>query len=161
MPRSISRPPSSPATALALQARHLRGLLVQLSRRRPVRDPVATACEDLGLTPAQLHLVMWLGTDGALTMGELARRVAVSEKTITGVVDRLERDGLVRRERDPADRRVVQVTLAARGAQLYRRMDVEIETKLTRFLGLLEASDRGHLVRMLEKLTAKLAAEET
>jgi DNA-binding MarR family transcriptional regulator len=160
--RSISRPPPAPpAAALATQARHLRAVLVQLSRRRPVRDPVAAACEDLGLTPAQLHLMMWLGTDGALTMGELARRVAVTEKTITGVVDRLERDGLVQRERDPSDRRVVHVKLAARGAQLFRRIDAELESKLTLFLGLLEATDRKQLVRMLEKLTAKLAAEET
>lgn len=158
MSRSIPRPPPA---ALAAQARHLRAALVQLSRRRPVRDPVAAACEDLGLTAAQLHVVMWLGTDGALTMGELARRVAVTEKTITGVVDRLERDALVQRERDPADRRVVRVTLAARGAQLHRRIDAEIETKLTLFLGLLGASDRRHLVRMLEQLTAKLAAEDT
>jgi DNA-binding MarR family transcriptional regulator len=134
---------------------------VQLSRRRPVRDPVAAACEDLDLTPVQLHIVMWLGTDDALTMGELARRVAVTEKTITGVVDRLERDGMVQRDRDPVDRRVVQVTLAARGAKLFRRIDGEIEATLTRFLGLLDSSDRRHLVRMMEKLTAKLAAEET
>jgi DNA-binding MarR family transcriptional regulator len=158
--RSIPRPPPA-ALALVAQARHLRAALVQLSRRRPVRDPVASACEDLDLTPVQLHTVMWLGTDDALTMGELARRVAVTEKTITGVVDRLERDGLVQRERDPVDRRVVQVRLAARGAQLFRRIDGDIEAQLTRFLGLLEARDRQHLVRMLEKLTAKLAAEET
>jgi DNA-binding MarR family transcriptional regulator len=135
--------------------------LVALSRRRPVRDPVAAACEDLDMTPAQLHIVLWLGTDGALTMGELARRVAVTEKTITGVVDRLERDGLVQRERVSADRRVVQVILAPRGARLFRQIDGDIEAKLTQFLGLLEAVDRQHLVRMLEKLTAKLAAEET
>jgi DNA-binding MarR family transcriptional regulator len=113
------------------------------------------------MTPAQLHIVLWLGTDGALTMGELARRVAVTEKTITGVVDRLERDGLVQRERVSADRRVVQVILAPRGARLFRQIDGDIEAKLTQFLGLLEAVDRQHLVRMLEKLTAKLAAEET
>ena len=94
-------------------------------------------------------------------MGELARRVAVSEKTITGVVDRLERDGLVRRERDPADRRVVQVTAGRPGSATLPADGRGDRDKLTRFLGLLEAGDRSHLVRMLEKLTAKLAAEET
>lgn len=161
MSRSIPRPSPNTAAPLAAQARHLRAALVALSRRRPVRDPVAAACENLDMTPAQLHIVLWLGTDGALTMGELARRVAVTEKTITGVVDRLERDGLVQRERVSADRRVVQVTLAPRGARLFRQIDGDIEAKLTQFLGLLEAVDRQHLVRMLEKLTAKLAAEET
>ena len=121
----------------------------------------AAAVEDLDLTPAQLHIVMWLGNDGALTMGELARRVAMTEKTITGVVDRLERDALVRRERDPVDRRVVHVRMARRGGALYRRIDAGIASKLAGFLALLDAEDRRNLVRMVEKLTAKLAAEET
>jgi DNA-binding MarR family transcriptional regulator len=126
-----------------------------------MRDPVAAACQDLDLTPAQIHVVLWLGHSGPLTMGELARAVAVTEKTITGVVDRLERDLLVQRERDPADRRVVHVRLAPRGTTLYRRMDEGIAEKLAKLLGLLEAEDREHLVRMVERLTARLAAEET
>ena len=159
MPRTN---PAAPARAsLEAQARRLRALLVQLSRRRPIRDPVASACENLDLTPAQVHIILWLGNDGPLTMGELARAVAVTEKTITGVVDRLERDLLVQRERDPADRRVVHVRLAPRGATLYRRIDEGIASKLARFLGLLEAGDRKHVIRMVETLTAKLAAEET
>jgi DNA-binding MarR family transcriptional regulator len=144
-----------------VQARHLRRLLIELSRRRPMRDPIAAACEGLDLTPAQIHLLLWLGNDGPMTMGELARAVAVTEKTITGVVDRLERDLLVQRRRDPADRRVVHVRLAPRGATLYRRMDQGIASKLAKLLGLLEARDREHLVRMVKTLTARLAAEET
>ena len=144
-----------------MQARHLRRLLIELSRRRPMRDPIAAACEGLDLTPAQIHILLWLGNDGPMTMGELARAVAVTEKTITGVVDRLERDLLVQRERDPADRRVVHVRLAPRGATLYRRMDQGITSKLAKLLGLLEVQDREHLVRMVKTLTAKLAAEET
>jgi DNA-binding MarR family transcriptional regulator len=126
-----------------------------------MRDPIAAACEGLHLTPAQIHILLWLGNDGPMTMGELARAVAVTEKTITGVVDRLERDLLVQRERDPADRRVVHVRLAPRGATLYRRMDQGIASKLAKLLGLLEVQDREHLVRMVKTLTARLAAEET
>ncbi len=159
MQRSNSRTARAPA--LDSQARQLRGLLVELSRRRPMRDPVAAAVEGLDLTPAQLHILLWLGTDGALTMGELARRVAVTEKTITGVVDRLERDALVRRERGPGDRRVVHVRLARRGEELFRRIDDGIASKLAGLLSLLDPGDRRHLFRMVEKLTARLAAEDT
>ncbi len=158
MPRSN---PRAARSSLDEQARHLRRLLVELSRRRPMRDPIAAACEGLDLTPAQIHILLWLGNDGPMTMGERARAVAVTEKTITGVVDRLERDLLVQRERDPADRRVVHVRLAPRGTALYRRMDQGIASKLAKLLGLLEAEDREHLVRMVKTLTARLAAEET
>ncbi|MGC4000400.1 MAG: MarR family transcriptional regulator [Anaeromyxobacter sp.] len=140
------------------QARRVHALMVQLSRHRSLRNPIAASCEDLGLTPAQIHLLLWLGTDGPQAMGELARRVAVTEKTITGIVDRLERDGLVQRVRDPDDRRVVRVELAARGKELFRRVDAEIGAKLVAFLQLIDAPDRRDLIRILEKLDARLTA---
>jgi DNA-binding MarR family transcriptional regulator len=87
-------------------------------------------------------------------MGDLARRVAVTEKTITGLVDRLERDLLVQRLRDGADRRVVRVKLTARGARLARRLDAEVLEKLTRLMGLLDAADRRDLFRIIGKLTS-------
>ncbi len=148
----------SGGAGLAAEAARIRQLLKLLSRRRSLRDPIAASCEEIDLTPVQIHLLLVLG-DGALTMGELARRVAVTEKTITGIVDRLERDGFVRRERDPADRRVVHVALAPAGASLSSRIDAEITRKLVGFLGLLDAPDRRHLVRILEKLEARLAPD--
>jgi DNA-binding MarR family transcriptional regulator len=151
--RTISRRGPS----LAAQVRRIRELLAEFSRRRSLRDPIASSCEDLDLTPVQVHLVLWLGNDGPLTMGELARRVAVTEKTITGIVDRLERDRLVQRERDPADRRVVHVRLAPAGEGLHRRIDAEIGAKLTGFLALMDGPDRRELIRILEKLNARLA----
>jgi DNA-binding MarR family transcriptional regulator len=144
-------------SSAAAQARRIRELMNQFSRRRSLRDPIAASCEDLGLTPVQIHLLLWLGNEGALTMGELARRVAITEKTITGIVDRLERDRLVQRKRDPADRRVVHVRLAPAGEGLWRKIDAEISSKLEAFLGLLDPADRQDLVRILEKLEARLS----
>ncbi|BDG03032.1 MarR family winged helix-turn-helix transcriptional regulator [Anaeromyxobacter oryzae] len=144
-------------SGLAADAARIRELLTLISRRRSLRDPIAASCEATNLTPVQIHILLWLGNDGALTMGELARRVAVTEKTITGIVDRLERDRLVRRSRDPVDRRVVHVSLAHAGEALSSRIDAEIDRKLVDFLGLLDAPDRSHLVHILEKLEARLA----
>jgi DNA-binding MarR family transcriptional regulator len=56
---------------------------------------------------------------GPITAGELARRVGLTSGAITGVIDRLERDGWVRRARDPADRRKVIVEMVP------GRIDVE------------------------------------
>jgi DNA-binding MarR family transcriptional regulator len=95
-----------------------------------------------------------MGHEGPLTMGDLARRVAVTEKTTTGLVDRLERDRLVQRLRDPADRRLVRVKLTTRGARLARRLDAEVLEKLTALMGRLDAADRRDLFRIIGKLTA-------
>ncbi|HET8541326.1 MAG TPA: MarR family transcriptional regulator [Anaeromyxobacter sp.] len=137
-------------------ARALRERLLGLARRRSLRDPVAASCETLGLTAPQIHALLWLGHDGPLTMGELARRVAVTEKTVTGIVDRLERDGLVRRERDAEDRRVVRARATGRGEAVSRDIEEGVHGKLVRLLALLDARDRRALVGILERLLARL-----
>jgi DNA-binding MarR family transcriptional regulator len=56
-----------------------------------------------------------------LTMGELGDAVVISKSGLTGLVDRMRRAGLVTRRGDRHDRRVVQVTLTAAGAEVYER----------------------------------------
>ncbi|QRK08858.1 MarR family transcriptional regulator [Archangium violaceum] len=133
-------------------------LLVEAGRRNSLRDPLAQLTETLELTPPQLHGVLWLGLDGPLSMGELARRVGVTEKTITGIVDRLEREGYAQRERDALDRRVVHVRLTPRGREASDRVHAQAQESLGHFLGLLEPEDRTALVRIFEKLVGRLSA---
>lgn len=59
-----------------------------------------------------LNLVALAGPRGSMTAGELARQTGLTTASITGVLDRLEEGGFVRRERDPKDRRRVIVTLS-------------------------------------------------
>jgi DNA-binding MarR family transcriptional regulator len=94
-------------------------------------------------------------------MGDLARRVGVSEKTTTGLIDRLERDGLVARERDARDRRVVHVRLTPRGATVHRRIDADLLQKLARLLDRLDAADRRDLFRIIGKLTTLVEETDT
>jgi len=145
---------------LRREARAMRERVIALARHRSLRDPVAASCANLELTPPQIHALLWLGHDGPLTMGELARRVAVTEKTVTGIVDRLERDGHLKRERDAEDRRLVRARLTAGGEQLFRRIDADIEDRITALLGALDLDDRKALTRILDKLVARLAAPE-
>src|SRR4051812_31194817 len=74
-------------------------LLLQLGRVRPLRDPIGQALAAMNINPAQMHTMLWLGSDGPLTMGEIARRLGITEKTVTGIVDRLERDKYCQRVR--------------------------------------------------------------
>lgn len=136
----------------------LRELLLTLGRRRSLRDPISTLIEEMELTPPQLHTLMWLGTDGPLTMGELARRVGITEKTITGVVDRLERAGQLRRERDEHDRRVVRARLTNKGTALHKKLHSEMSKNMVRILGLLDARDRQDLFRILDNLLTRVAS---
>lgn len=69
------------------------------------------AADRVGINATDLNCLNILSFSGALTAGELARATGLTTASITGVVDRLEAAGFVRRERDPADRRRVVVTI--------------------------------------------------
>lgn len=137
----------------------LRQILIDLGRLRSLRDPLATMCEELELSPAQLHCIVWLGTEMTLTMGDLARRLGVTEKTMTGVVDRLETSLHLKRERDQPDRRVVRVRLTDAGREIYEKIDSEVQGKLRYLLNVLDAEDRRSISRVLERLRDRLMAQ--
>lgn len=137
------------------QATRLADALATLGRHNSLRDPFLAKVEAQGMTPSQLHSLVWIGTDKALSMKVLAQRVGVTEKTITGVVDRLERDGLVQRVREPSDRRVVLVELTKEGQRTYRELDRSIRDQFKAFLGLLDAEDRQALFTILDKLIVR------
>jgi len=130
----------------------LRQLILTLGRTHSLRDPIGRTCEHLQLTPSQVHALLWLGHEGGHPMGELARRLGITEKTMTGVVDRLEREGFVQRERSVTDRRVVHTTLTAEGQRIYQRLDRMLRQQMGVFLDMLDAEDRKALFRMLERL---------
>lgn len=67
----------------------------------------------VGLGASDAQFVGLLGRHGPLTPGRLATLSGLTTGTVTGVVDRLERTGFVRRERDTGDRRKVLVVLDA------------------------------------------------
>lgn len=132
--------------------------MLSIGRQKSLRDPLVGECAaELKFTASQIHVVMWLGVDGPLTMGDLARRVCITEKTITGVIDRLERDGYLQRVRDQSDRRVIRVILTKKGETEFHRLNEHVTEQIERFLSLLDKGDREALFRILEKLRDRVA----
>lgn len=150
--------PPTASSGLEWDVLRLRELLVSLGRRASLRDPLGDASEQPQITAPQLHAVRSLGYDGALTMGELARRGGITEKTMTGIVDRLEQSGHVQRERDSHDRRLVKVRLTALGVTTFQSCDRHLTDKMRGLLALLDDPDRHALCTILEKLNDRLAA---
>lgn len=141
------------------ESRRLHSLLLQLGRHHSLKNPVASICEELQLTPTQFHALGWLGNDGPVQVGMLAHRVGITRKTITGVVDRLETMGLVERTRDAEDRRAVVVRLTARGEENFRRINRSVDAGMRRLLGLMDASDQAAFFGLLERMVGRLAAD--
>jgi DNA-binding MarR family transcriptional regulator len=109
---SMSRPPVSPESA------ELAGRL-RLAVARLARQLRQSSGEDL--TPTQLSLLASLDAAGPVTLGELAELERVAPPSITRAIGKLVERGLVERDPDPTDRRVVRVGLSATGRELLER----------------------------------------
>lgn len=73
----------------------------------------AAAADRIGINVTDLNCLNILALSGQMTAGDLARATGLTTASITGVLDRLEEAGFVRRERDPHDRRRVVIRLDA------------------------------------------------
>ncbi len=73
----------------------------------------------LGLTMPQFDVIATLGNTPGMMMSQLAEKTLVTKGTLTGIVDRLEQKGLVRREVPPDNRRSFIVLLTPAGQQLF------------------------------------------
>jgi DNA-binding MarR family transcriptional regulator len=70
-----------------------------------------TVANTVGISGSDLECLDFLNLEGRVTAGRLAEVTGLTTGAITGVVDRLEKAGLVRRERDPSDRRKVFIAI--------------------------------------------------
>ncbi len=89
-----------------------------------------------------------------LTMGELSRRLMVTNGNVTGLVRRLVEEGLVARRSDPGDRRLQRVRLTEEGLALFGRMAVVHGQWVTELLGELSAEERRSLSALLARVKA-------
>ena len=83
--------------------------------------------EHHGLSEGRMSLLWRLRRTGAVTLGEVAEEMNVSPRNVTGLVDHLERDGLVERTPHPDDRRSVRVALSPAGSAKLDAIRAEME----------------------------------
>ncbi|MDZ7641751.1 MAG: MarR family transcriptional regulator [Desulfurivibrio sp.] len=86
--------------------------------------------KESGLTLPQMHTLELLGAAGDLRMTELAAKMGTTTGSLTVMVDRLEKNGLVARRPHETDRRSTRVGLTEEGARLFREHH-ELHTRLT------------------------------
>lgn len=78
---------------------------------------------DLGLSQGEAYVLALLGAGEARTVGDLQRGLRHRPSTLTGILDRLERRGLLARQLNQEDRRSLLVTLTRSGRQAAARVD--------------------------------------
>jgi MarR family. len=89
--------------------RYISGIIKQKGRELLGQYPI---------TPPQFVALQWLFEDGDMTIGELSMKMDLAFSTTTDLIDRMEKNGLVRRVKDEKDRRVVRVHLLNDGVRI-------------------------------------------
>jgi len=112
---------------------------------------------DLSIIQARLLGVL---RDRNPTMNELARLLGLEKSSVTGLVDRAERRGLVMRVPSAADRRAVLVSLTGHGRSLISRAAASFEADVSVLLDRLPRRDREALSRLVSRLLVAHAAAQ-
>ncbi|WP_328988861.1 MarR family transcriptional regulator [Kribbella sp. NBC_01245] len=111
----------------------------------------AESGREFGLTPQQGQLLCVLMAQ-PFGMGELGAMLGLAKSSITGLVDRTERNGLVRRESDPSDTRAVRVALTPRGRKLAEEFYAETCRRVDELPAGLTAAERDVLAGLLGRV---------
>jgi len=112
---------------------------------------------DLSITQTRLLGVL---RDRKPTMQELAKLLGLDKSSVTGLVERAERRGLVARAASPADGRAVLVSLTRQGRSFIARALVEFEADVSALLERLPKSDRRALSELISRLLVAHAEEQ-
>jgi DNA-binding MarR family transcriptional regulator/YHS domain-containing protein len=108
------------------------------------------------LTGAEWDVLGLLGRQGECMMRDLAEGCGVALSTMTGIIDRLLKKGLVQRTHSRQDRRVVLIRLSGRGKLAYEeRLDADMRLVLT-LLQALQVEEQQALVTLMQKIVRSL-----
>ncbi len=105
-----------------------------------------------GLTTAQFFLLNALYEEDGILISALASKVALDKATLTGLLDRLERDDLTERRSDPGDRRAIRVHLTAKAEGLRAELTELYHDNNGMFLSLLSQEEKEVFERVVNKL---------
>jgi DNA-binding MarR family transcriptional regulator len=132
-----------------------------LQRRLAAELPEELRAEMGGVTMHQLGALHTIRRRGSVTMRELAEALGASSlSTATQMADRLERLGLVQRDHDPRDRRVVRLSLTPPARTLLERAFTLRRRALERALSSLDDAELATLVELTERVVGSSLSGE-
>ncbi len=135
--------------------RNLPRLLLQA--RESVMAHTRPNLREHGLSDQQWRVLRVLGEHGTVETGRVAREAFILGPSLTGVLSRMERDGLIRRERDPEDQRRNVVEATAKGLKLVEKLSRTIEAH---YEWMEKSLSKPKLAQLYELLDAVIELEQ-
>ncbi|MFE3457659.1 MarR family winged helix-turn-helix transcriptional regulator [Nocardiopsis aegyptia] len=144
------------AASEPVSAREIIALLFDTSHRMCLHSDRLLGAS-IGLSEARARLLVTVGDREPARMGRLASDLGVSARSVTGMVDALEREGLITREPDPDDRRATLLRLTADSRDRMHRLHEAQNRLAEELLAPLSSEDRADLHRVLHLLRSAAA----
>ena len=121
------------------------------------RARIPQIAAEFRLSPPQVHALRVLSPDQPLPMGRLACALGCDASNVTGIVDRLEKRGLIERRPSERDRRVKVLVITAEGVQVRRELLLRLGEP-PQAIATLSAADRKRLAGLLRRALSRAAA---
>ena len=132
--------------------RNLPRLLLQA--RESVMAHTRPRLREHALSDQQWRVLRVLGEHGVVETGKVAREAFILGPSLTGVLTRMERDGLIQRSRDPADQRRTTVEATGKGLQLVATLSGAIEAHYAWMEATLGKDKLAQLYALLDEVIA-------
>lgn len=113
-----------------------------------------------GMTGPQLLVMQLIASSGEITAGVIARNVSLSQATVTSIIDRLERKGLLRRERSTDDKRKVMVSLTAQGGKALEAAPTLMQESFINAFNRLEDWEQALILSSLQRVASMMNASD-
>lgn len=115
---------------------------------------------DYGLTGPQILILRELKERGAMIPSQLARRVSLSQATVTEIVKRLEQRGYISRQRAESDKRKVELRITPEGEKLMASAPPLLQERFSEEFNLLEDWEQAQLLSSVQRIAAMMGAED-
>lgn len=112
------------------------------------------------VSSTQLQCLIVLLENGPLPISKIANKIMVNSSTATGIIDRLEKKGFVKRLRISSDRRVIIIDLTKSGKAIAEKAPPPVQQKLVDGLSELEEKDLEQIIDVFVKLTSVLDVQD-
>ena len=124
------------------------------------RRLMSRAMTDNAMPPGQIFALREIGHDDGVTQRDLAERLRISRPTLTVMLQKMEKAGVIERRADEADQRYTRIHLTPAGIAEHKRMHGFMGDVVSQVMGLLSDADRDQLTRLLglihDSITAAL-----
>jgi DNA-binding MarR family transcriptional regulator len=118
------------------------------------------AAQECGMTSPERGRLLWAISDKSVRAGLVAQHLKLSAGAVTELVENLVREGLVRRETDPDDRRAVILALTAEGRRICERYELAASSSIAEVLGRLTPPQRRRVRTALADLNSAFTAND-